>query len=62
MDNQPQQTSTLPVNVVENAWFYAMRPDWLENDQERAVFQAQFPTLVERNADCWQSDQTETQA
>lgn len=60
MDSQTQQTS-LSTNVVENAWFYAMRPDWLENDQERAAFQAQYPELVQRNADCWQSQETEKQ-
>lgn len=62
MDSQTQQTSTLPTNVTDNAWFYAMRPDWLETDKEREAFKAQFPSLVERNADCWQSDQTPQQA
>jgi len=39
--------------VDENAWFYGLRPEWLEED-ERAAFAANHPDIVARNADCWQ--------
>lgn len=56
MDTQKEQVTTLPTSVQENSWFYAMRPDWLETDQEREAFKAQYPELVARNADCWQQE------
>jgi hypothetical protein len=56
MDTQDTQVTTLPTSVQEQAWFYAMRPDWLESDEQREAFQAQYPELVARNADCWQQE------
>jgi Asp-tRNA(Asn)/Glu-tRNA(Gln) amidotransferase C subunit len=56
MEDQNTQ-ATLSTSVVENSWFYAMRPDWLESDTEREAFKTQFPELVARNADCWQEAQ-----
>jgi hypothetical protein len=54
--------STLPVTVEEFPEFYAMRPDWLDSDSERAAFQARYPELVARNADCWDASQETAQA
>ena len=58
MNSPKEQATVLSSNVTENAWFYAMRPEWLETDQERQAFQSQYPELVAKHSDCWQSQET----
>lgn len=47
----------LTEHVKEFPVFYAMRPEWLDGDEQRQAFANQFPELVEEFHDCgWQPE------
>jgi len=60
MNGQNTQAQvTLPTTVLEHPGFYALRPEWLDSDEERQAFRAQFPEFVEKYSDCWVTDSAE---
>lgn len=49
-------------HVSQFSTFYALRPELLDNDEQRAAFAAQYPELVEKFKDCWQPEEEEEEA
>ncbi len=46
----------MPETVEQFPTFYAMRPEWLDSDEDRQAFAEQYPALVEKFQDCWQEE------
>jgi hypothetical protein len=46
-------TATPSDKVSEQARFYALRPEWLESDEERNLFRQLYPEMVAAFPECW---------